>query len=304
MLALFVACGAQARLYLVAGTPAYPGQLYYPTRLYEVQPDGGLKMTRELLGPLARLIDVRDDLRGDLFVWGRSASDEADPGEVLVVHERNPEQRDVMPITFSLPPGWLWGTAAGDQQPPAAVFGGVSPHVNGLHQGVIEVHADSHASPRIVAVDWSIYRSFLYTGGISAGEGTPVVPSACFSDGRTCLQCSPPGELKRFPQLGDLGPAPPGSSGGRGTLLADTPEYFVVWPSFPPAPPVDGGDTYDFSTKQLSGVEALNKRTGKWTSYDLPARVHGYSRVPVRMFGDWLTTLETEPAKDSAPGAG
>jgi hypothetical protein len=297
-------CGAQARLYLIAGTPASPGWLYYPTRLYETAPGGNLIAVRQLLGPRARLIDVRDDLHGDIFVWGQKASDESDPGEVVVVHERDPARRDVAAVGSSYPISDWWGAVAGNGQPPAAAFGDTGPHVGGLHPDITLIFASTRAGPRTaITTDWGVYRFFQFTGGVNGGEGTTAGPGACLSGGRTWIWCYPVHPPWRFPPFGTLGPAPPGLGAERATLLADTSAYLVVWPSLPPAPQPPADPTY-WPSKWLDGVRVFNKRTRHWASYDLPAAVQLYSWVPVRLFGDWLTTLETQQGARATPGAG
>src|SRR6185437_8889396 len=298
--ALVLPCLSQSRLYLVAGSIILGESRYCPTRLYVAQADDSVSLVREVLPARDRLIDLRDDLHGTLYTIG--APQWTETRELSMVHAADPAAPDTIRLTKDEGGGdfMFAGGAAGPGRPPAAVIGN-SGHLGTPTPDVLLIWADPAARPRTEVTNWGVYRWFQYGGQVN-GPFKDDGLGATMHQGRAYLW-HPGGDL----YFGDLGPAPPGAGPDQlYDLLADNESYFVVWPI--PGKMLHGLGSGDVATAlmaRLDGVEVLEKRSGVWVRVDLPMYANvTFSGCTVRIFGDWLVTVETVPSTSQSVGKG
>lgn len=265
-------------LFLLAGTPTADSSLSFPVSLYTVGTHHALKLLRRVVPPEAGLYDVREDLKGDVYVLYPHIT----PTTVSIIHEQRAafvDEVNFNPRSLAVDTSALGVAAGGDGESYALLPLLRRPASgSGVSVSLISVAANQvPRQPRVALNQWPLYQSFRYGGAPGGPVGPSFVPLAYIKGNRVRIQVSPPGRpFDQAPstQETSLAPAPPALSpderSGPFYIVAASDRFLAIG-----------------STPGHSRVYVYDRNSGAWSEVQSSSTI-AYAR---RIFGPWLSTI-------------
>jgi len=275
---------ADAReVFFVAATPAqFDEPKSYPATLYAKGQGTRLRVVQSLFGQSRQFSSIADDLHGTIYLAG--------PDGVYVVHEDNPSLEDFVPIT-NFDNSTCWG---------AVMVNEVHSALQYCSDKVYRVQGTATAgTPRVAEGDWTAFKALQF-GGENGGPFQMTPPLAEIANNQLVMPdaADPKASLAELPAA--MASKPEARRLVR--IVASNDRYLAIW--VPPASMV--GQTVDASNPEHAEplkINVLNRATREWKTMEVATTVTSITEVPVRIFGDWIATVEMK-WKPGAPGTG
>lgn len=274
----------RGKFFLAAQPAGLDAVKSYPASLFTVTDDRKLRLVRQFFKAGEHFSDFANDLHGTLYLAGR--------GGIYVVHRNDPQHTVYVPVR-QFDDAFCWGavygggTQAGVQYCPGrnvAFVAAAQSDKNGAHE-----------QPG----SWAAFKHLQFRG--QNGGPYQIGPPAAEIDGRNLAMpygAAPRMVLAQLPAAEEAAP----NLRRRVSILASTEQYLVIWiqpatfgapvgaPSGVPSGSVGVGAVTLPPHQAPVPVLVLNRQTHRWRTLELPTAVSASTKVPVRLFGDWMVT--------------
>ncbi len=262
-------------IYFLAARPTgLNGLRSYAASLYTATDNHRLHRVRRFFGAGQHFSDYANDLHGTIYLAGEKG--------IYVIHSDDPQNAAFVPVS-QFDDAYCWSAVDGPGTP-AGVQYCPSRRVN------LVPARPSAKQPRDGPGSWAAFKSLQFRGeNGSLYQAGPPAAEIVGAKLEMPYGATPKAVLAQLPERDYANVA----LRRRVSILASTDRYLVIWIE----PPGMGGTA---GVAAAAGtplpyaapvpVLVLNKRTHRWQSLRLPTTVSRRTRVPVRLFGNWLVT--------------
>lgn len=271
------------KYYLAAKPVGLDALKSYPASLFTVTNDRKLHLVRRFFETGGHFSDFANDLHGTVFLAGRNG--------IYVVPVKDPRSAVYVPV-LRFDDAFCWGAVYG-----GGIQAGVQ-YCPGPHVSLVSARPNKNQAQEQPG-SWAAFKYLQFRG--QNGGPYQVGPPAAQVDGTSLVM--PNGAAPRV-TLAELPAADRAAAKLRRkvSILASTAHYLVIWiePAAFTAPP--GAPSGASSDSLTAGAVALpphqspvrvlilNKQTHRWRTLELPTAVSSSTKVPVRLFGNWMVT--------------
>lgn len=271
------------KYYLAAEPVGLNALKSYPASLFTVTSDHKLHLVRQFFKTGGHFSDFANDLHGTVFLAGRNG--------IYVVPVKDLRRAVYVPVR-RFDDAFCWGAVYG-----VGIQAGVQ-FCPGQHVSLVPVQSNKNQA-REQPGSWAAFKYLQFRG--QNGGPFQVGPPAAQIDGTSLVL---PNGVSPGVTLAQLPATDRAASKLRRQvfILASTAHYLVIWIEPAPFTAPPGAPSGASSGSLIPGIVTLpphqspvrvlvlNKQTYRWRTLELPTTVSTSTKVPVRLFGNWIVT--------------